>query len=342
MILRVATKRPSRARNFLVFLTVFLALFFWLTTRPISWQLSFTAKTEIAALELVADTQWDIGDGEVCVRTAANHANNEAPKNSICGDASWKTLSPPDEKSAGRWLALRASPERPLRVTLETSPSGAVTMSLRGQEESIGRLNFHEDSKAAKLPSRVNIIWPAIRGREPMENIILPFTGAITAGRDVSWSTRKMLTEGNLSIYAASDESLAGRALAEEAALLPGDQVVLRMIPDINESMFVPKGFLRFDAQPPYADFPKTMTVVAFALAESALIQRFGGGEYDFTPGWWVRVKHRSELVIFLVLLTGALSIASSIAGLYSALRKPSPLARPTPADKKKESADEK
>lgn len=339
MTFRLTVGRPSLALAFLIFLSAcFLVLFFWLTTRPINWQLSFTGQTEVAALELVAETQWDIGSGHVCVRAAASNADIGGPDNSICGGTHWKALPQSGERTAGSWLALRASPEQPLRVILETSPTGAITMSLRSEGESIGRLNFHGDGEAVNLPSRINIIWPVILERETAESVVLPFTGAVTAGRDVSWSTQRMLVEGNLSIFAASDESLAGRALAEEAALLPGDQVVLRITPDANESMFAPKGFLRFDAQPPYADFPKTMTVVAFALAESALIQRFGGGEYDFTPGWWVRVKHRSELVIFLVLLTGALSVASSIAGLYSALRKPDTSDKQTLADKKKRS----
>jgi hypothetical protein len=174
------------------------------------------------------------------------------------------------------------------------------------------------DAGKIELPSNVNIIWSAQARTQESRAVVLPFTGDIIVGRDVASGRNRMLSAGQLSVFAASDESLAGRALAEETTLVMGDQVRLQDSHSSNGILASPKGFIRFETA--FTDLPVTMDIVAFAPAEGVSIQRFGGGEYRFTPGWWAKIKHKSTLVITVVLITGFLSVLNSLVGVLAAI----------------------
>src|SRR5690606_26718602 len=83
--------------------------------------------------------------------------------------------------------------------------------------------------------------------------------------------------------------------------------------------LVLPKGFIRFTTAPAKEGL-KLIDVVMFARAEGVHIQRFGGGEYSFRPGWWVKIKHHSAIAIAIVLLTGFLSLVSSLVNIAQAL----------------------
>ena len=310
-------------------------VWFWaIFSAPIAWQLNLIAQTEIVRLAMPDNTRWDIGAGRVCGQARARPGSDAAPASAVerrtdgvtfqgCGSARWEALNSPVHE-LGYWLELPANPLGPISATFESRTDGGVELSLRAAAgvERLGHLQSFGDEKRIELPSAINIIWDPAPQASGSRTIVLPFSARLTVGRDVGWSSRHMLTSGRLDIFAPSDESLAGRTLAEDATLVAGDQVTLLSQPDAENVVRWPKGFVRFS--PVFVGLPSTMEVVAFAPAEGMTIERFGGGTYRFEAGWWAKIRHQSALVILAILITGALSILGSLAsvlGAYPILR---------------------
>lgn len=301
-----------------------LAFLVWLIASfmiPTPWQLSLEGKSELVSIQLAGKTQWDIGTALVCVPVqAASAENHPSGDSALCNSRSWYPLGGKPGMQ-GRSLTLLGALGNEIHAVIEAHHDGSVQMSLRTNDRArhLGQLGeFDGDGLSTALPSRANIIWNASPEIHARHTTILPFTGDITIGRDVSWSSEKMLLGGKLSIFAASEESLTGRTLAEEAVLLLGDQVQLKGQAENENPPVIPKGFIRFSLFPSHEQ--PALDVVAFAPAEGATIMRFGGGEYGFSPGWWARIKHKSALVITLAVVVAVLTILASLANILQFL----------------------
>src|SRR5690606_38363261 len=112
---------------------------------------------------------------------------------------------------------------------------------------------------------------------------------------------------------------LAGRTVAERSELTLGDRVDIIAT---DRPTGTPKGFLRLNRAAAPPEGSNVVDVVVYAPAEQATIHRFGGGDYRFEAGWWVRLKHQSGLVILLLVFTGVLSIFSSLVSIIPACRR--------------------
>lgn len=284
--------------------------------KDVTWQLNLTARTEILNLSLVSQTQWSIDPAVLCVRVNASSAPGGTT--SICGDETLRALPPPSELSR-RTLQLSPNADDSIEVDLATTAGGMVEMTLKSPNgNSLGTVN-DDDATPQALPAHLIVKWPPSPRFTAPETLVLPFAGSATVGRDVAWYVRKSLHDGRLAVFAESDEVLAGRAKTEESILILGDQVELDGIRGKEGTLMLPKGFIRFNTAAA-KDGVKLMDVVIFARAEGVRIQRYGGGEYSFKPGWWVKIKHQSTLAIAIVLLTGFLSLVSSMVNITQAL----------------------
>lgn len=295
----------------------------WLSFKPVAWQLSLTANTEIARMKISDALSWQLKDAVICVKETRSPSIPQE-HDPVCKGRQWHRTGE-QGASGARVLRLEASPDHPIDVQIESLRSGELRMALRqsGQGRTLGTVQSLETGQiVAHLGTEVNILWPALTRHEVISqeedgSVVLPFSGAITVGRDVSWSTEKMLVSGEISVFSASDDHLAGRTIAEQSTLVLGDRVDIESLP---QSFGTPKGFLRVDRLAAATDQPNTMMVVVHAPAGQATVHRYGGGFYRFEASWWVRLKHQSSLVIVLVLLTGLLSILNSLAGIIPAL----------------------
>ena len=240
---------------------------------PAKWEFSIEAATEVAVVNLPpgTETRWLVDGAVICSRSTL-----ELPQDYRVGLAG--TANP----CGGRaWRAWRSSdPEQVLRLnggasaTMQLSPDGGLAMALRTSEgESLGGYSVVGVVDEVDLGSAVNLIWPEI----PPQSLTLPFSGATTLGRAVSWSDTRILLGGNVVVYTA-DESADKRTMVDEAGLMLGDQVRLGE-PEPGRPW--PKGFVYVTEE----DGEATMQVVAFGRAGSIGIERFGESGYDFKPG---------------------------------------------------------
>lgn len=247
---------------FIGFILVRLAL-------PAKWEFSIEAATEVAAVNLPpgTETRWLVDSAVICSRGTLP----------LPEDFRIESLGSPCGSRA--WHAWRSSdPEQVLRLnggvsaTMVLSPEGGLAMSLRASEgESLGGYSVVGVVDDVDLGSAVNLIWTEI----PRQSLTLPFSGATTLGRAVSWSDTRILHGGNVVVYTA-DESADKRTMVDEAELMLGDQVRLG---EPQPGRPWPKGFVRV------ANGEAAMQVVAFGRAGSLRIERFGESGYDFKPG---------------------------------------------------------
>lgn len=288
---------------------------------PPSWYFSISARTEATDIELSAgrETQWRIEGAIVCATTALPAPLELQPRaaSSPCGGRRWQAHALPGGEDAEQVLVLGgasasaggattpgAEPEQ-LLVALETRSDGGLQMSIRGP----GPLRLATSGQEIALPPSLNLIWA---GEARPRDLVFPFTGErVRVGRDVTWSDASMLREGALTVFTASEESLAKRSQVEEVALMPGDQV--RLERHDGRGIFHPKGFMRFDRLGD--DGPATLSMVAFGRAESVRIERFGDSGYEFKPGWWVGILHDGRLMMWSAILIALITVLGGVAG---------------------------
>lgn len=313
----------------LVVLVVILAL------RPVTWQLNLLARTEVLHLTLTNPQSWQLRDAVVCVQGNPPGAA-QMPKaaefsllprrDPACAGRQWFRLDTSGLDGQGV-LNLFARVDAPITVQLDTSRSGALHLALRSTVpgQSLGEVVLQGGGgQVASLGSELNISWPGMTQEQAVSEdgavVVLPFSGAVTVGRDVSGSTQHMLMSGEISVFSASESHLGGRTVAEHSVLMLGDRVDIKA-PE-RPGDITPKGFLRFNRHSGAPHEGSTMEVVAHALAEQVVIHRYGGGDHKFEAGWWVRLKHQSSLVILLLVFTGALSMLNSLVGIVPGCRQ--------------------
>lgn len=317
--------RVWRSGTLFIVTVALVSVVLWLALRTINWQLNVVAKTEIVRLLLAHPQSWQLHDAIVCVQINREVTPNvHSHQDPACAGRQWQRVSLDSDQEP--WaLHLEASPESPVEVQLERYPSGHVRMALRQADspKSLGHLGTEgQPHESVQIGDRVNIIWPPqsmneANARDDGAILILPFSGAITLGRDVAWGSQRMLLSGEVNVYSSSEEHMTGRAVAEHTLLTLGDRVDIGMVGD---STGMPKGFLRIDRAAGPSSDTRLMDVVVYAAAEQATIHRYGGGHYQFEAGWWLRLKHQSGVVIAMLVATGVLSILSSLVTIAPAL----------------------
>jgi hypothetical protein len=250
---------------------------------PARWAFSIEAKTQVVEIELPtgaemqrqsAETRWRIDGAVICSLSdlglpeewLVRHEplNRDAPRR--CGRR-WQ-----------EWRIPAAFPEQVLRLdggtvaAVQVLPEGGIALSLRRDDDkSLGTFSVVGVQDDVRLGAALNLIWPEV----PARSLTLPFSGAVTIGRAVSWSGTTMLLEGTAVVYTA-DESADERTTVDSARLILGDQV--RLGPQ-EPGRAWPRGFLHI------ANGDDALRVVAFGHAPGLRIDRFGESGYGFRPG---------------------------------------------------------
>jgi len=248
---------------------LFVGLAFFRSMMPANWEFSIEAATEVAEIFLPpkSTTHWQVDGATICARRALELPQKFQLKGheNPCGGRAWIGWSVPHPEQV---LELHGD----VTVVMQVDANGRFAMSLRSANNaSLGLLSVVGLFEDVILHSELNLIWSEL----PAQPITLPFSGATTLGRTVSWAGVGMLRSGNIVVYTA-DDSADRRTKVDDAKLMLGDQVGLE-IPGADEAW--PKGFIRI-----YSG-DKTMKVVAFGRADSLRIERYGESGYHFAPG---------------------------------------------------------
>jgi hypothetical protein len=248
---------------------IFISFILFRLVLPAKWEFSIEAATEVAEVNLPpqTETRWLVDGAVVCSRAALElpEQHRLTPADSPCGSRAWRAWHSPDPEQV---LRLNGG----VTASLQLRPEGGLAMSLRTSEgNSLGGYSIVGVVEDVDLGPAINLIWTDV----PRQSLTLPFSGATTLGRAVSWSDTRVLHGGNVVVYTA-DESADKRTKVDEAALMLGDQVRLGE-PEPGRPW--PKGFVRVAAD------EAAMQVVAFGRAGSLRIERFGESGYDFKPG---------------------------------------------------------
>lgn len=279
---------------------------------PPQWAFSVEASTEVAEIELPAsaETRWRVDGAVLCSRgeLSADPARLAPGPATACGGRAWRAyrlgVSEPVVVLEGR-----------VRALLQILEDGSAALALRNLEgaPTVGRLTL-AGIPDLPLPSPIHLIWePAagLDGASPgprLPDLVLPFTGSTTLGRDIHWSSAGMLQNGRITVF-TSDESADRRHAVDEVTLMLGDQVRLR--PASEAPGGSPKGFARV----PLGE-RRSIEVVAFGRADRVRIERFGDNGFDFAPGRVARVLNDPALIGWGSVLLGILGVVASAQGL--------------------------
>jgi len=271
------------------------------------WPFSIEAESEHVSLLLAHDreTNWRIDGAQLCIR-----ANAEAlvlpvlEEPSLCPGPRWRAydLREIDEVT----LRLPAVPPEFAGYTasLDVEPDRSLAIQVSGK--GIESLALLAGGSALPVPIGHNAIirFPTPGKNKPPGRLLLPFSGAGTIGKDVSWRESTLLRRGSVALYTRSDEAAGGRELVASTELMPGDRVDLRQ--HARKDGVVTKGFIHFDLSEEFSE-PPAMKIVAFGEAESIRILRFGEQSYSFSPGMLSRLTHHSAVSTWVVLIVSLL-----------------------------------
>lgn len=284
----------------LVALVVFLAVAAQRTCAPPEWAFSVEATTQVVEVELrePAETRWRVDGASLCTRAAVDIDPAFVESEPACSGRAWKghRLAVPEPvivleggvRAVFEWLD-----ERTLATSLQDLDGGSMArLSIAGAPE-------------VPLAAPVNLIWSLDgSGSAPLPpELVFPFTGSTTIGRDIHWSGTGVLTGGRVTVFTAS-ESAERRRAVDGASLMLGDQVSLRADGDAGGP--APKGFIR--ARLTGGEGGGVFDVVAFGRAERMRVDRFGDSGYDLSPSLLTRVLNDPVLVLggtFLVAFLG-------------------------------------
>jgi hypothetical protein len=276
-----------------------------------SWQYSIEATTQAIELTLAPNrvTRWQIDGATLCARHPLENLDEYAKdEDGLCGSSDWHSY------------AFIDSPEQVLllnggaMVSIEALDNRFVGLSLRASRDAsdgLGRIAISAVDSEPSLGTAVNIIWPAGAAADRT----LPFAAeGTTIGRAVSWSSTRLLQNGNVVVYTA-DASADRRTSVASASLMLGDQVLLAApeacrtndIKAEREGCTWPKGFVRISAD------GGPLEVVAFGRAESLRIDRFGESGYNFRPGWVARLANDPVVLFWASVLASYMTLVLSI-----------------------------
>ncbi len=303
---------------------IFVVMLIRFLLQPPTWQYTLTADTEVATIDLPdrRETEWRVDAAVLCVRDPLTRVDwlSKLPA-SPCGSWNAYRVGADPEPGATDELILRiggrsvGDESATIHALLETQPNGGLMLALRAdaKAETLGVLHLAGNDREVQLPARVNLVWVDDSGESHAPVLVFPFQGELTAGRDVTWSYNRMLNEGKLSVYTASDKSAAKRVLVQEMDLMRGDQVRLKKTVRATDTVW-PRGHLRYAVTKPGAERDRSLEVAGIGLAESLVIERFGSSEIEFRPGFWSRLMH-DRLAIISGMMIGLLTILSGYIG---------------------------
>jgi hypothetical protein len=315
----------------------FILLFAYRFPVPVGWEYTVSASTEVLELELPAgsETRWLIDGAIICSRKKLADGAYQlgASAQSPCPGRAWSAyqLSGVQEQvlTLNVPVAVATDTDKPpLRIMMEIDSAGTLAMIIRGTKmgERVGSLSSVELDSDIELQSPVNLIWKTGATTAGIAELVFPFSGEVNIGRDIAWSDSRMLRNGTVSVFTASDKIEANRTLMDEAELVLGDQVRLDHTVSRDNRKIWPKGFVRHSL----TGVPDAVIdVVAFGRADDILIQRFGDNGYSFKPGFWRRVLRDPVLSITgsaLLIFLGVLGQIADVAGVQA--RKPSKIVR--------------
>lgn len=271
-------------------------------------QLAAQVKTEYLKLNLQERQEWQVMNTIVCIPQKKSIIDEQ--RDCI---GRWQHLIT-TSKNNEEILILNANKNQSIHAQLSSESDGQFMLELRTQADSLGVLSHIGSNETYVLPNRLLLHWtPAINNDN---TVLLPFTGTANIGLSVALARNKILDSGTISIFSASEESLTGRALIEEIDLVLGDEVLLGVEGTSSQEPAM-RGFVLFNTAKPHADLSKLMDVVVYGPASQLRILRYGEQGYGFKPGWWAKIKYRSNLVIIVILLTGFISLLGSAFDLY-------------------------
>lgn len=294
-----------------------IGLVAWALLSRQPWPFSIEAQSEHVTLLLTPEleTSWRIDEALLCVRAGELSAR-------IAG--ALPALEEASPCPGRRWRAfdLRGLHESTLRlpamprttaayaVRIDVERDGSLALQVSGEGDGLAPLELLPGGEAAPLDLGYAAIlhFPTPAADHAPHRLLLPFAGAGSIGKDVSWREPTLLRSGTVSLYTRSDESAGGRDLVTTTQLLPGDRVDLGQRSGAGGG--VTKGFVHFDLLGRSAE-PAAMTIVALGEAESVRIVRFGDQGYSFSPGLLARLTRHSAVSTWAVLIVSLLGFMS-------------------------------
>ena len=293
-----------------------IGLVAWALLSRQPWPFSIEAQSEHVTLLLTPEleTHWRIDEALVCVRAAESAQvaavlpalEGESP----CPGRRWRAfdLRGRDEST----LRLPAMPrsEAAYEVRMDVEPGGGLALQINGEGEGLTALELLQVGEAAPLAlgQAAIVYFPEPGEGHPPRRLLLPFTGAGSIGKDVSWREPTLLRGGTVSLYTRSDEAAGGRDLVTTTQLLAGDRVDLGQRSGAGGG--ATRGFVHFDLLGGPAA-PVAMTIVALGEAEAVRIVRFGDQGYSFSPGLLARLTRHSAVSTWAVLIVSLLGFMS-------------------------------
>lgn len=294
-----------------VLVLAMLALVAWAMLSRQPWPFSIEAESEHVSLALSPDleTHWRIDGALLCVRAGAAGPDLvplEGP--SPCPGRRWQAFDLRGLDEVALLLPASAHAEAGYTARLDVEPDGGLAMQLSGDGDALEPLGLLPGGAARPLPLGRDLIlrFPPPGAGAPLGRVLLPFSGAGTIGKDVSWREPTLLRGGSVSLYTRSDEAAGGRDLVAGTELVAGDRVDFG--PQAERPAVVTKGFVHFDLLPEVAE-PPAMRVVVFGEAESVRIVRFGEQGYSFAPGAFARLTRHSAVSTWAVLCLSMLGL---------------------------------
>lgn len=296
-------------RPLLVIAMISLILFALFSPKPFSF--SVNAKTEHVTLMFARDQQilWRIAGAQLCTRADSEPPPYSALDSTIspCPGRRWKSYNLGNPTSTAHELALRL-PVSGSIVRLDTAEDGALLVQINSQGDDVSQLSLvtTELHDPHLIGTEAILRFPPPDEGSPPSRMVLPFSGAASIGKDVSWRESTLLRQGSIQLYTHSDEAVGGRALVASTELLPGDRIDLNH--GANAHSEITKGFIHYDLQPELTE-PAAMSVVAFGKAKAIKIIRFGDAGYAFSPGLIARLMHHSAVTTWAVAIFSLLTL---------------------------------
>lgn len=288
-----------------------VALIAWALFSRQPWPFSVEADAEHATLVLARDleTHWRVDGALLCVRANSGTPPLPALGSGIspCPSRRWRAYDLRDLDEVALRIPANPRAESGAVVHLDVEPDGALAIQISGPEdEGLDVQILVAEGEPLSVGRELLLHFPVPAAGEPLRRILLPFSGAGSIGKDVSWREPALLRSGVVSLYTRSDESAGGRDLVASTQLLPGDRI------DLGESgsqrTGMTKGFVHFDLLPGISA-PPALRVVAFGEADAVRIVRYGEQGYSFSPGLLVRITRHRAVSTWVVLIFSALGL---------------------------------
>lgn len=294
-----------------------IGLVAWALLSRQPWPFSVEAKSEHVTLLLTPEleTSWRIDEALLCVRAGElpSHVRGGLPALegiSPCPGRRWRAFDLRGLREATLRLPAMPRTDAAYSVRIDVERDGSLALQISGDGDGLAPLELLPGGEAAPLDLGYAAIlhFPPPGADHAPRRLLLPFAGAGSIGKDVSWREPTLLRSGTLSLYTRSDEAAGGRDLVTTTQLLPGDRVDLGQRSRAGGG--VTKGFVHFDLLPASAE-PAAMTIVALGEAESVRIVRFGDQGYSFSPGLLARLTRHSAVSTWAVLIVSLLGLMS-------------------------------